>query len=151
MAAVVWLAGGIVLLLKGGSLLAEAHALEPGQVWLWLAVILGLSLGSLKARYLFSGNCRKNLDRIDALERPRLWQSYRPRFYVFLAMMILFGATLSRLAHGNHPFLIGVAVLDISIAVALLGSSHHFWKRLAAAQEAAAVSSRSPRGIPERE
>jgi hypothetical protein len=31
LAAFVWYAGGIVLLLKGGSLLAEATALSPGQ------------------------------------------------------------------------------------------------------------------------
>jgi len=43
--------------------------------------------------------------------------------------MIVLGATLSRLAHNNFPFLISVAVLDISIATALLLSSHLFWKQ----------------------
>ena len=37
--------------------------------------------------------------------------------------MIAAGATLSRLAHGNYGFLIGVAILDLSIGTALLGSS----------------------------
>jgi hypothetical protein len=45
--------------------------------------------------------------------------------------MILAGATLSRLAHNNYAFLIGVGILDISIAVALLGSSYVFWKQKA--------------------
>jgi len=42
--------------------------------------------------------------------------------------MILTGATLSRMAHGNYPFLIGVAIVDFSISVALLGSSYVFWR-----------------------
>jgi hypothetical protein len=48
-----------------------------------------------------------------------------------LAVMIATGATLSRLDHSNYPFLIAVATLDLSLAVALLGSSYVFWKRRA--------------------
>jgi hypothetical protein len=69
--------------------------------------------------------------RIDGLARPYPWQFFRPGFFVLLAIMISTGATLSRLAHGNSPFLISVAVLDLSIAVALLGSSFVFWQNLA--------------------
>ncbi len=43
--------------------------------------------------------------------------------------MILLGAVLSRMAHGHYAFLIGVAALDFSIAMALLGSSYVFWQR----------------------
>jgi hypothetical protein len=41
--------------------------------------------------------------------------------------MILAGTTLSRVAHGNYPFLIGVAIVDFSIGIALLGSCYIFW------------------------
>jgi hypothetical protein len=128
LAALVWYAGGIVLLLKGRSLLVEAEALQPKHAWPWLGAVVGLVLGSLKAKFLFSKSCRKNLDRIAALEQPQLWQFYRPGFFVFLVLMITTGATLSRLAHDNYAFLISVATLDISIATALLGSSYAFWK-----------------------
>jgi hypothetical protein len=131
LAAVVWYVGGMVLLLKGGSLLVEANALKPHGSWPWLAAGAGLLLGGLKAKFLFTGSCRRNLDRISALDRPRIWQFYRPGFLLALAIMILLGATLSRLAHGNYPLLIGVATLDLSIAIALLGSSHVFWKHRA--------------------
>ena len=131
LAALVWYVGGIVLLLKGSSLLVEAEALKPEQNWLWLAAVAGLFLGGLKARLLFSASCRKNLDRIAALERPKLWQFFRPGFFVMLTVMILAGATLSRLAHNNYPFLIGVGTLDLSLATALLGSSYVFWKHKA--------------------
>ena len=131
LAALVWYVGGIVLLLKGGSLLVEADALKPEEGWPWLAAVVGLFLGGLKARFLFNESCQKNLDRIAALDRPRVWQFFRPGFFAALTVMILVGAILSRLAHNNYPFLIGVAILDLGIAIALLGSSCVFWKQKA--------------------
>jgi hypothetical protein len=134
LAALVWYVGGIVLLLKGGSLLAEAAALRPGLVWPWVAVGVALLAGGLKAKFLFSKSCEKNLARIAALERPRIWQFFRPGFFVALAAMILAGATLSRLAHGRYAMLISVAALDLALAVALLGSSTVFWRERAFAR-----------------
>ena len=131
LAAAVWIIGGVVLLRKGGSLLVEAEALQPDRVWPWLAVVAALLLGGLKGRSLFSRNCQRNLERIAALEQPKIWQFFRPGFFLALAVMIATGATLSRLAHGNYPFLIAVATLDLSLAVALLGSSTVFWKQKA--------------------
>jgi len=131
LAAVVWYTGGVILLLKGASLLREAGVLRPGGIAPWAGFGCGLVIGGLKARFLFSRICRKNLKRIALLEEPRPWQFFRARFFVFLVAMIAVGATLSRLAHGNYPFLIGVGVLDLSIAVALLGSSITFWQQRA--------------------
>lgn len=134
LAALVWYAGGVVLLLKGGSLLADAAALQPQLVWPWLAAGAGLFFGGLQAGFLFSRSCRKNLDRIAALDRPRIWQFYRPGFFVALAIMIATGATLSRLAHNKYPLLVAVGFLDISLAIALLGSSYVFWRQRAFAK-----------------
>ena len=61
LAALVWYAGGIVLLLKGGSLLVEAKTLRPEQDWIQLAPLAGLCVGGLKAKFLFYKSCRKNL------------------------------------------------------------------------------------------
>ena len=60
--------------------------------------------------------------RIAALDEPQLWQAFRPGFYFFLTAMVLLGAALSRLAVGSYPALLAMVILDISIAVALLGS-----------------------------
>lgn len=139
LAALVWYAGGIVLLLKGGSLLVEAEALEPGKIWPWLAGILAVLLGALKARFIFGKSIKRNLARIAALDEPRVWQFFSPGFFVALTVMIAAGATLSRLAHGNYPFLIAVAVLDLSIAVALLGSSVVYWQQRAFSPQPAAL------------
>jgi hypothetical protein len=130
-AALVWYIGSIFLVLKGSTLLYEAYRIDSQQIWIWLAIILGILIGVIKAKYIFNLVCKKNLVRIDLLKKPNVWQFYQPRFYIFLVMMIVLGGTLSRIAHYNYPFLIGVATLDFSLAVALLASSHTFWKQKA--------------------
>jgi len=134
LAALVWYAGAFALLAKGSSLLVEAEALTPRQAWPWLAAAVSLAAGGLKAHLLFSKSCKKNLDRIAALDQPRLWQFFRPGFFAALMVMIAAGASLSRLAHGNYAFLIAVAALDLAIGTALLTSSQVFWRQKAFAR-----------------
>ena len=122
-AALVWYIGGIRLLQKGISLLLEAVVMEPELAWPWIAGFVGLFLGGLKAKYLFTNSIKKNLIRIDGLSQPKIWQFFSPRFFAALTIMIMAGVTLSRMAHNNYPFLIGVAILDLGLAIALLGSS----------------------------
>ena len=127
LAALIWIAGGLSLLLKGTQLVGQALTLQPGLGWPWGAVVFGVLLGSLKAKLVFNRSCRKNLSRIRALAEPRLWQCYRGRFFFCLFLMISIGVTLSRLAEGVYPLLVGVACLDFSIATGLLASSPIFW------------------------
>ena len=136
LAAVLWYSGAIVLLGKGTTLLLEADALQPGRNWTWLTVVLGLSIGWLKVKFIFRRACQKNLARIALLSTPKIWQFYRPGFLLFLAAMIIIGSTLSRMAHGNYPFLIAMVTLDFSLATALFGSSFVFWKQQAFKQQA---------------
>ena len=127
LAAFLWYIGSIILMLKGNSLLSEAEMLKPEEGWPWQVVILGIFLGGMKAKFIFNKTCQKNLDRIDALVKPSIWQFFRIRFFAALTLMVLVGITLSVLAHNNYPMLISVALLDISIGIALLGSSYVFW------------------------
>ncbi|MCF6280651.1 MAG: hypothetical protein L3J28_00320 [Candidatus Polarisedimenticolaceae bacterium] len=127
LAALLWMTGGIILVLKAVSLLSEAQALNATGIWHWLAIVIGLSVGLIKVKFIFRHVCRKNLRRIDRLERPKMWHFYRPGFFLFLAIMISSGATLSRMAHGDYSMLIAVAILDLSVATALLGSSPVFY------------------------
>lgn len=129
LSAVVWYGGCVVLLFKSWALLKEALFLRPGSAWPWGVVVIGVVLGGLKARYLFSGGCEKNLQRIQSLEQPKIWQFFRKRFFFFLLVMIVLGVSLSRGAHHHFAFLLCVAALDLSIGVALMGSSYMFWKR----------------------
>ena len=127
LAGAVWLGGAVHLLTKAARMFSAADALSPDNVWSWAAVVVAVLIGGIKAHYLFSRFCRRNLDRIAALERPQFWQAFRPQFYVLLMLMILFGVTVTRLAVGSYPGTIGVVMLDISIGVALLGSFRMFW------------------------
>ena len=128
LAALVWYTGGISLALKAWRLLDEATALRPESYWPILAIAIGLFVGGIKTKYLFDWSCKKNLKRIDALEKPRIWLFFRPWFFLALALMITTGVILSQSAHGNFPFLIGVGAMDVSLATALTASGRHFFK-----------------------
>jgi hypothetical protein len=133
LAAFVWYVGGIVLLINGFRLLVEAYSLKPEQYWPWLAIAVGPIIGSIKGKFIFRKSCLENLARIDALNQPKIWQFFKPWFFAVLATMIVFGATMARLAHTQHNyyFLIAVSVVDIDIGIALLWSSYIFWKQRA--------------------
>jgi hypothetical protein len=127
LAALFWFSGGIALLLKGSSLLLEADIMNPEKNWPWAAAMVAVLIGGIKAKFLFSPSCRKNLVRIAALKQPNIWQFFKPTFLVALILMIMVGATLSKIALGNYPLLLVVGALDLTIATALLGSSYVFW------------------------
>lgn len=129
LASLVWYSGAIILSYKSISMLSEAHAINPDQLQTWLTIAAGLLLGVIKAKYLFTKVCFKNLNRIKALQKPKLWEFYRIRFFLFLITMILMGSFLSRQAHGNYSMLLSMALIEISLATALLGSSFCFWKK----------------------
>ena len=130
-AAIIWYGGGISLLFKGGALIKNVHAINAQSIWTYLAPILGIMIGLLKGRFLFSKSCEKNIKRIKALTDPRIWQCFRPGMLIFLAIIIPTGAWMSRAAAGNLTILWLVGALDLSIACALLSSSIVFWKRKA--------------------
>ncbi|MFQ5687947.1 MAG: hypothetical protein ACE5GV_14955 [Candidatus Scalindua sp.] len=133
LAALVWYVGGIVLLIRGSTLLVEAHTLRPETYWICIVIAAGLCLGGFKGVFIFSKSCQKNIARVGAIKQPKVWQFFKPRFFVVLAVMIMFGATLSRLAltYNSYLFLIGVSIVDIDIGIALLWSSNIFWKQKA--------------------
>jgi len=129
LAAAVWYSGAVVLSYKSARLLLEAQSINTDKTWIWLAVLAGIMIGMIKAKYLFKNICIKNIKRIDSLISPRLWQAYRTYFYFFLLAMIILGSSITRLAHGNYAALMTTAIVEISLATALLGSSNCFWKK----------------------
>ncbi len=126
MAGLVWYAGAFALITKAGQLLVSANALGPDN-WVWAAAGLGIAIGTIKAVVLFNKSCRKNLNRINSLDQPRIWEFFRPRFFFFLALMIAAGGTMSQMAAGHYKWLICVGILDLSIGTALMISSRQFW------------------------
>jgi len=129
LAAMVWYSGALVLSFKSSRLLFAAHDLHSNQLWIALVIITGILIGLLKAKYLFNRVCIKNLKRIHTLSEPKLWQFYRTRFYFFLLTMILLGRYIAWLAQENYAALVSMAIVEISLATALLSSSNCFWKK----------------------
>ena len=135
LAAVVWYIGGVMLFRSGVELIRNAVELRPDGYWPWLAILAGLALGILQASTIFNRSCRKNLHRINNLENPKIWQFFRPGFFLALAIMISSGVLLDYWAQGNYFFMLGVAGLDFALTISLLGSSYVFWIREKPARE----------------
>lgn len=127
-AAAVWYMGGIVLLLKGGSLAKNAYLMNPESVWSFLSPAIGILAGLIKAKFIFINNCSKNINRIRSLRDPKVWNCFRPGVLLFLAVIIPTGMWLSDAATGRYLYLCLVGALDLSVCVALLTSSIAFWK-----------------------
>ncbi len=117
------------MLFKGGALINNAYTIDTQAIWTYIAPIIGIIIGLLKGRFLFSKSCEKNIKRIKLLPTPRIWQCFKPGMLIFLAVIIPTGAWMSRAAAGNYPFLCLVGALDLSIACALLSSSIVFWHK----------------------
>jgi hypothetical protein len=92
-----------------------------------LAILVGLVLGIVQARTIFTRSCRKNLHRINNLQNPKIWQFFRPGFFLALAVMITSGILLNHWAQGIYSFMLVVAAVDFALTVSLLGSSTVFW------------------------
>ena len=129
LAALVWYIGVVVLLIKSAGLFLEADRSGASLLLIILAMLSGLVIGGIKAKYLFIKMCNRNLERINELKQPMLWQFYRIRFFIFLGLMVLLGTYLSKLIQGDYLMLIALAIVELSIATALLVSSHCFWRR----------------------
>ena len=74
LAALVWYIGVVVLLMKSGGLFLKADREGAGSLLVILAILSGLVIGWIKAKYLFAKVCNRNLKRINALKQPMLWQ-----------------------------------------------------------------------------
>jgi hypothetical protein len=128
LAALVWYTGGFILLFKGSVVLLEAETLVPDRGWPLFILFIGIVIGLIKAKYIFFKSGEKNISRINGIDSPKLWQFYKPGFFLMLFLMISVGILLLSLAHDNYPGLISVGGLNIAIAIALLVSSIVFWK-----------------------
>ncbi len=127
LAAAVWYIGGIMLLRSGLELIVQIRSLKEGTLWPVIFIVLGIGLGVFQALVIFTPSCKRNLQRINQLEDPRLWQFFRPGFFLALAAMISSGVLLNHLSQGHYYFMLGVAAVDFALTVSLLGSSFIFW------------------------
>lgn len=129
LAALVWYTGFIVLAVKSSGLFFLAAEVGINFFVIIAAVFCGIFIGKIKAKKLFYGVGKKNIERINELIHPKIWQFYRKRFFFFLFLMISMGNYLAVAAQGNGPGLLFLGTLELSIGTALLLSSNCFWSR----------------------
>jgi len=127
--AIVWIIGGIILFLKGYSLLKEAQSINSNMEIISAVMVTAFIIGLIKNKYIFTKFNKKNLIRINKLEKPKIYQFFELRFLIFLSLMILMGIMLSKLASGNYTVLLAVGALDLALATALLKSSIVFLRK----------------------
>jgi hypothetical protein len=127
LAGAVWYIGGFMLFRSGLELVHQARELNDSMLSPWYFIGPGIFLGIFQALTVFKNACRKNISRINQLQDPRLWQFYRPGFFLALAVMITTGVLLDHFSQGNYYFMIFVAALDFALTISLLGSSYMFW------------------------
>ncbi len=126
LAATTWYVGGTVLAYKGAGYLIEAMGV--GATWPPVAAgAAGVLAGLLRGPSLFLEANQRNLRRIDRLPDPRLWQFFRPGFFVALAVMIGFGGFLAWLAEQGYWGGVVVGGAELTVATALWTSSAVFW------------------------
>ena len=127
LALLVWYIGFVALSLKSYKLFNEAYTINNNLTYLITFLLLGFLLSLLKTKYIFTHSCQKNLQRIEALKNPKIWQFYRTGFFLFLIGVISLGGFLSHEASGNYYFLISVGVVDMALALALFFQDFNFF------------------------
>jgi hypothetical protein len=127
LAAGVWYIGGFALMRSGLELANHAWGLQKGSLSPLVFILSGIALGIFQARTIFARSCRRNLKRINELDDPRLWQFFRPGFFLALAGMITTGVLLDHFSQGIYHYMMTVAALDFALTISLLGSSYVFW------------------------
>lgn len=120
MAFIFWFMGVLPLSIKAFLLFREAYLLDSDILKLSFYIFLGIIVALLKTKFIFIKSCRKNIQRIENLEKPKIWNFYRLGFFIFLATVIILGAVFSRLALGHYWALILVGIIDMSVGFALL-------------------------------
>jgi len=128
-ASLIWYTGSISLVLKSISLLNDAYNIYPNLPIIIISAIAGLTIGFFKGKYIFAKFCRKNIKRINELQKIKPWLFFKPSFIIALAIMISSGVALSKWAEGMYAPLITVAILDLTIGTALFYSSFVHWEK----------------------
>ena len=128
LALVVWYIGFMALSVKSYKLFVEAYSLNDNFTYLLFFLLIGFLLSIIKTRYIFIQSCQKNIQRIELLKNPKIWQFYKIRFFLFLITVISLGKFLSYKASGNYYFLVSVGTLDMALALALFFSGFEFFR-----------------------
>jgi|GEM_PF-2791147 len=126
----VWFSGVYVLAVKGWDHFIDAWYAGVGPLAAGLAVSAALITAVLKGRDILALHCRLNLQRIDAMEKPRIYHAFSPAFFLTLAALMAGGMMISRLAEGHAYPQLAVSTIDWALALSLLLSSAEFYHNM---------------------
>lgn len=118
LAAAIWLLGAIACGQLSSQLLSAA-AVAVNKTSLYVALSVSVIVGLLLGATLFRRLAMSNIDRIDALNAPRIWEAYRLRFYVLLVLFDGGSVLLTDYLAKSATSRLAVGSVDLAICVAL--------------------------------
>lgn len=138
-----WLAVGLYLLPLGMHFLIDSGQTAEGNFTLinsfaslgvtsesasLLLIALGLAIGTLKSRLIFSKTVERGVSHIRSLpEKASLTQIYTPKYLLLLALMILLGLSMKWL---SVPLDIR-GLIDVAVATALINGAMMYFRKAA--------------------
>jgi hypothetical protein len=136
LAFILWMAGGLVLALRGmGWLMESVGAMDP--VMLGLAGAIAVAIGMAKGKFVLAKTSARNIERINGWQEPhKPIEVYGARSWMMIALMV--GISLSL----TYVFQLDVfwrGLVNLAIGFALIMSSLNYLKALAV-QRASASS-----------
>jgi hypothetical protein len=121
------IAGGIILFIKGYLMLKDAISIKPDIEIISLVMASAFIVGLLKNKFIMTKFNLHNIDRINNMENPKLYDFFELKFFFYLGLMIIAGIVLSGIAEGDYNLLLIVGGIDLALSTALLKSSILFF------------------------
>tara|TARA_R110002072_G_scaffold207356_6_gene364958 strand:- start:486 stop:1970 length:1485 start_codon:yes stop_codon:yes gene_type:complete len=118
LAGIIWLLVGAMLIRKGVTGFDNTSTLG-----IWIALPVGLVIGSLKGKYVLSRTARRNRRRIRALAEPKLWNVFTVKFLILIALMIGLAQGLQALAEAGHFSWAALVGIRLGIGAGLMVSA----------------------------
>jgi len=133
-AAIIWLAGASILLIRGAAFLHDR--------WLIPIVIVALVVGFAKERYILSSYARKAVARIHQRGRACYFGFFSVKSWIFILVMMGGGIALRHSALADSRDIIpwgrdALAVLYVAVGTALAYADRIYWKAALAKTPAA--------------
>lgn len=132
----IWLIGGLVLTIRGGSFLMDSQAISNPALLAGL-IVTALIIGFGKGKFVLTKTSHKNIERIDQFTEPKKpIQVYSLRSWIIIALMVGISVALNIFQVDN----IVRGPINLGIGAALIVSSLAYVKALAPTKQSSISS-----------
>lgn len=121
-AGLVWCVGIVVTAIKGADFYRAAEDKGAGPANLLGALLGGLISGVCMGQLVFVWIAKKNIDRIEMLERPYWHAAFSWKFYSFLISVNALTVMLSRFVFTGRLAMLFFCALDLNVSMSLFYS-----------------------------